>query len=102
MLKRLGGFKANAKLPPLLIPALPCQCKTNELCNGWFIPSMSGQKSCLHCLNYTIEKKFPINIKREQIVEDITVTWVNEKEWVTVRVIILENETEYNKHLNYF
>lgn len=102
MLNRFGGFKSNAKIPPLLIPAIPCSQKTNELCNGWFIPCQKGQKACLHCLGGGRQSTFPPKTKRQDIITDITITWHDDKNWSIVYKIISENEEEYKRYKGYF
>lgn len=94
MLKRYGGFKANAKIPPLLIPVIPCPLATSELCNGWFLPSMKGQRGCLHCLNHKVENCFDTKTTREAILLDLTVTWQGN---IVTCQIIAENIQNYNK-----
>lgn len=88
MLKRLGGLKANAKIPPLLLPVLPCLSKTNPHCNGYFLPMMSGQKACLYCLNYKKCNCFDAKTPREVIIMDIVVTWRSEQQWEQVEQTI--------------
>ena len=98
MLKRLGGFKAGAYTPPLLIPALPCNNSDNKLCNGFFIPIMHGQKSCLQCLNYKKENLFSTDITRIEILQSIILTWQNDDNWSKINNIIIENECIYKSY----
>lgn len=103
MLKPFGGFsgfKSNAKLPPVLVPVVPCQDRTHELCNGWFVPCMFGQKNCLHCLNYQVKNPFPSKVSRDVIITDITVTWQSEKEWCFVAKMLLKNKQDYEDYLS--
>lgn len=100
MLKIYCGFKKNAKLPPLLIPILPCFSKKDPRCNGLFIPTMTNQKSCTFCTRFDKENFFIPQTTREEILLNITVTWIDDTHWKTIKQILDYNEQQYKKSCN--
>lgn len=99
MLKIFCGFKKNAKLPPLLIPVLPCYAKTDPRCNGLFVPTMTNQKSCTFCTRFNKENFFANKTTREEILLNIKVTWIDDKNWENIEETLKQNEKEYKKYI---
>lgn len=97
MLKIFCGFKKNAKIPPLLIPILPCSLKINPRCNGLFVPVMTDQKACLFCKKFNRENFFISKTTREEIILNIKVTWIDDKNWNEIENILIENQIQYEK-----
>lgn len=93
---RIYGFKKAYKKPLLYIPVLPC-----TRCNLNFLPTSYGQKMCLHCLaelNLLQNiHNFELSVRREDIIQDILITWQNDPKYKNILEIVLFSNDCYLK-----